>query len=172
MSGLISAGTRLLKLLLKSKLRGGVVRLQDIYTLALSEMSKTLGTPPPPGATLTGEVERLQEQLPKANAILEAPAESDFSVENPVQAMRLLSFSLETGIDRKMTVSARTLRALDEFAANDSIPDDQKEKIIQLAVESYLVGLLAPVIHLDMFEKKTGCVGTGNEISHSRRDAG
>lgn len=147
-------GLRFVKLLLKSKVRGGVVRFQDVYTFALAEMSKTLGEPPPPDATLVGEVEGLRKKIQEAEAVLEAPSDTEFAMDNPVQAMRLFSFSLKTGVDRKITVAARTLRFLDEFAKDDTISDAQKERIIRLAVESYLLGLLAPVAQLDLFSEK------------------
>ena len=72
------------KLLLKSFFRKRVIQLRSIYTLALSEMSKTLNETPKPDVTLSGEVELLRKRLLDATAILEKSSGSSFRVENPV----------------------------------------------------------------------------------------
>ena len=48
MGTLGKAAWKLIKMLLNSKIRGKAVRLMDVYSLALSEMSNALGKPPPP----------------------------------------------------------------------------------------------------------------------------
>ena len=60
MGTLGKAAWKLIKMLLKSKIRGKAVRLMDVYSLALSEMSNTLGTPPPPDATIVSETEKIR----------------------------------------------------------------------------------------------------------------
>ena len=65
---------KLLIIALKSKFRRKAVRLQDIYALALSEMSRTVGKKPSPGATLSERAGAMRRLLPDASAILQAPA--------------------------------------------------------------------------------------------------
>ena len=145
---------KLVKFLLRSRLRGKAVRLQDIYSLALGEMSATLGQPPAADATITGAAKPVLSRLPSAAEVLAKETSSEFNIENPVQAMRLLAFSLETGIDRKLTIPARTLQLLNQITTDLSFSEAQKEQILHLAVESYLVGLLAPVTQFDLFSEK------------------
>lgn len=57
MGTLGKAAWKLIKLLLNSKICGKAVRLMDVYSLALSEMSNTLGKPPPPDATIVSETQ-------------------------------------------------------------------------------------------------------------------
>ena len=71
MGTLGKAAWKLIKMLLNSKIRGKAVRLMDVYSLALSEMSNTLGKPPPPDATIVSETEKIRERLPEALAVLE-----------------------------------------------------------------------------------------------------
>ena len=61
MGTLGKAAWKLIKMLLNSKIRGKAVRLMDVYSLALSEMSNTLGKPPPPDATIVSETEKIRE---------------------------------------------------------------------------------------------------------------
>ena len=145
MGTLGKAAWKLIKMLLNSKIRGKAVRLLDVYSLALSEMSNTLGKPPPPDATIVSETEKIREHLPEALSVLEQIPAQEYNIENPVQAMRLFSVSLETGIDRKMPLSARTLQQIDGMVQDPELSAPQKEKILHLAIDSYLNGLLAPV---------------------------
>lgn len=117
------------KLLLKSFFRKRVIQLRSIYTLALSEMSKTLNETPKPDVALSGEVELLRKRLPDATAILEKSSGSSFRVENPVQTMKLLSHTLNTGLDRSLGSSARMLQLLDKVMAEESIPAEQKTRL-------------------------------------------
>lgn len=151
---LAKAGWRLIRMLLQSKMRGKAVRLLDVYSLALSEISNALGKTPPPDATLVGEAENIRKRLPDAAGILEQIPSLTYNAENPVQAMRMLAVSLETGIDRKMPIAARTLQQIDEIAGAPELTAAQKETILHLAIDSYLNGLLAPVIQLDLFTQK------------------
>lgn len=154
MRTLAKAGWRLIRMLLQSKMRGKAVRLLDVYSLALSEMSNALGKTPPPDATLVGEAENIRKRLPDAAGILEQVPSAEYNVENPIQAMRMLAVSLETGIDRKMPVAARTLLQIDGIFNDPELTGTQKEMILRLAAASYQTGVLAPMIHLDLFTKK------------------
>ena len=154
MGTLGKAAWKLIKMLLNSKIRGKAVRLMDVYSLALSEMSNALGKPPPPDATIVSETEKIRERLPEALSILEQIPAQEYNIENPVQAMRLFSVSLETGIERKMPLSARTLQQIDGMVQDPELSAPQKEKILHLAIDSYLNGLLAPVMQLDLFTQK------------------
>ncbi len=144
---------KLLIIALKSKFRRKAVRLQDIYALALSEMSKAVGKRPPPGATLSERAESMRRLLPDASAILQAPA-SGYNVENPQEIISWVEHALETGVERQFAVAARPVQHLDDILADDSLTPSQKDKIIQLGVELYLLGWLAPVIQMDRFSKR------------------
>jgi len=134
--------------------RSRVVRSKSVYDLAISETSRILGKPPPPGVTLFDKMTEQLKYLPEATTILETPSDSAFAIENPIQAMTYFSFSLEGGIKHKGTIPARVIRYVDEFMADDTICDAQKEKIFKFVVDSYLVGHLAPVTVLHKFSGK------------------
>lgn len=135
-------------------IRARAVFSKSMYDLAITEMSRTLGKPPPPGATIFDKMAELLEHLPEATAILEAPPVSAFAIENPIQGMKFFNVVLKGGLRQKGPIPARVIRYVDEFMADDSISDAQKEKIFTFAVDSYLVGHLAPVAVLDKFSGK------------------
>ncbi len=134
-----------------------LTQILELYSLAIREISKTLKEPSP-DATLVGEAKQLQEHLPQAKAILENPMEAKHNIDNPLQAIQLVSASLEIGIERKFVVHARMLCLLEEFMEDNTIPDAQKEKIVQLAVDSYLVGQLTPVAQFDLLAEKLDAI--------------
>jgi hypothetical protein len=144
---------KLLIIALESKFRRKAVHLHDIYALALSEMSKAVGKRPPPGATLSERAGAMRRLLPDASAILQAPA-SGYNVENPLEIISWVEHALETGVERQFAVAARPVQHLDEILADDSLAPSQKDKIIQLGVELYLLGWLAPVIQMDRFSER------------------
>lgn len=133
---LLRAGCRLIIRLVAALFhpRAHVVRFKSIYDLAISEISKTLKEPPPPGVTLSDKMTDLLRYLPEATAILETPSDSAFAIENPIQAMTYFTASLEGGINRKGQTPARVVRAVNEFITNDTISDAQKEEIFKFAM--------------------------------------
>lgn len=131
-----------MKIGLKSKLRGKAVRLIDIYYLALDTISALLKNSPPQNTTLADGVKSLQKHLPAAEEILKTMPVSGVNVENPLQAMQLYVSTVETGITRKLPIYARVLKKLNEAVESSDFSDSQKEKLSEIAVESYLAGWL------------------------------
>lgn len=165
-----------MKIGLKSKLRGKAVRLIDIYYLALDTISALLKNSPPQNTTLADGVKSLQKHLPAAEEILKTMPVSGVNVENPLQAMQLYVSTVETGITRKLPIYARVLKKLNEAVESSDFSDSQKEKLSEIAVESYLAGWLAPLTQFDLFSEKlddlllqTRCT-TREEMMHELRE--
>ena len=165
-----------MKIGLKSKLRGKAVRLIDIYYLALDTISALLKNSPPQNITLADGVKSLQKHLPAAEEILQTMPVSGVNVENPLQAMQLYVSTVETGITRKLPIYARVLKKLNEAVESSDFSDSQKEKLLEIAVESYLAGWLAPLTQFDLFSEKlddllvqTRCT-TREEMMHELRE--
>ena len=165
-----------MKIGLKSKLRGKAVRLIDIYYLALDTISALLKNSPPQNITLADGVKSLQKHLPAAEEILQTMPVSGVNVENPLQAMQLYVSTVETGITRKLPIYARVLKKLNEAVESSDFSDSQKEKLLEIAVESYLAGWLALLTQFDLFSEKlddllvqTRCT-TREEMMHELRE--
>lgn len=168
---------KLFKLGLKSKRSGKAVQWVTIYQLALDGLSETLQKAAPPGTTVLTAIGGLQEYIPAAQKLIDHPPDGKFDAENPNRAVYLMAESLETGITRNFLVPARTLRQFDELSKDPAFTEEQKEKLAQMCVDSYLVGLLAPVMQLDIFERElddllleTRCK-TREEISQKLQDS-
>ena len=168
---------KLFKLGLKSKRSGKAVQWVTIYQLALDGLSETLQKAAPPGTTVLTAIGGLQEYIPAAQKLIDHPPAGKFDAENPNRAVYLMAESLETGITRNFLVPARTLRQFDELSNDPAFTEEQKEKLAQMCVNSYLVGLLAPVMQLDIFERElddllleTRCK-TREEISQKLQDS-
>ena len=167
---------KIMKTGLKSKLRGKAVRLLDIYSLALAETSAWLKKTPPQMTTLTEYTKNLQKYLPKAEKILETQPLSGVHVENPFRAMQLYINTVETGVIHKLPIYARVLKKLNESVVSSDFSDSQKEKLLEIAADSYLAGWLAPITQFDLFSKKlddlimqTRCA-TREELMHELRE--
>ena len=145
---------KLFKIGLKSKRSGKAVQWVTLYQLALDGLSETLQKAAPPGTTVLTAIDGLQEYMPAAQKLIDHPPDGKFDAENPNRAVYLMAESLETGITRNFLISARTLQQFDELSKDPAFTGEQKEKLAQMCVNSYLVGLLAPVMQLDIFERE------------------
>ena len=133
--------------------RGKVVKLQAIYNLAIREMSNNLrkkGTE----TTVADVAEKVCKRLSEAEAVVKDVLLTGVNIENPVQAMRMFSVTLGTGIDRKLPLPARTLCILDAMLKDQELTTAQKDQVLHLAASSYITGTLTPLIHLDLFSNK------------------
>lgn len=150
---LSKAGLKMCILLSMAFFRGKVVKFQAIYNLATREMSNNLrkkGTE----KTAADVAEKVCKRLAEAEEIVKEIPSPGVNIENPVQAMRMFSVTLDTGLDRKMPLPARTLLKLDSLLRDEELTDSQKEKILCLVSSAYVTGTLTPLIHLDLFSNK------------------